>query len=70
MAQRADAVIFFQWRQTRKGAEKFQSAMVPENGDKNSRVFREVEKLGNELKIWITTELSSTAIFQWTSSDR
>lgn len=50
MAHGADAIMFFQWRQSLKGAEKFHSAMVTHTGNENSRVYREVEKLGNELK--------------------
>ena len=46
----ADGVMFFQWRQAIKGAEKYHSAMVTHTGNENSRVFNEVSKLGNELK--------------------
>jgi beta-galactosidase len=49
MAHGADAIMFFQWRQSLKGAEKFHSAMVTHTGDANSRVYRQVAKLGNEL---------------------
>lgn len=48
VAQGADAVIFFQWRQTAGGAEKFHSAMVPHGGT-NTRTYREVRALGHEL---------------------
>jgi beta-galactosidase GanA len=34
-----------QWRQSRRGAEKFHSAMVPQ-GDTDTRVWREVVELG------------------------
>lgn len=44
----ADAVLAFQWRQSRRGAEKFHSAMVPHAGP-DTRVFREVVELGSEL---------------------
>lgn len=46
----ADAVMFFQWRQGRAGAEKFHGAMIPHSDNENSRTFREVKQLGNELK--------------------
>lgn len=49
VARGADAVLFFQWRQSRKGAEKFHSAMVPHDGDENSRTYREVVEVGREL---------------------
>ncbi|MER6052487.1 beta-galactosidase [Streptomyces sp. NPDC001793] len=48
VAQGADAVLFFQWRQSSGGAEKFHSAMVPHGGT-DTRIFREVCALGREL---------------------
>ncbi|WP_066585769.1 beta-galactosidase [Cellulomonas timonensis] len=44
----ADAVLFFQWRASRSGAEKFHSAMLPHAGT-SSRVWREVCALGADL---------------------
>jgi len=44
----ADAILFFQWRASRSGAEKFHSAMLPHAGT-SSRVWREVTALGAEL---------------------
>src|SRR5690606_36190508 len=44
----ADAIMFFQWRASRKGAEKFHSAMLPHAGT-SSRVWREVVDLGAKL---------------------
>ncbi|MFE6164866.1 beta-galactosidase [Streptomyces sp. NPDC056486] len=48
VAHGADSVLFFQWRQSRGGAEKFHSAMVP-HGGRETRIFREVRELGAEL---------------------
>ncbi|MFJ8822833.1 beta-galactosidase [Streptomyces sp. NPDC102467] len=48
VAQGADAVLYFQWRQSRGGAEKFHSAMLPHTGAE-TRIFREVSELGREL---------------------
>ncbi|WP_062386314.1 beta-galactosidase [Demequina iriomotensis] len=45
----ADAIMFFQWRASRSGAEKFHSAMLPHAGAE-SRVFREVVELGGHLQ--------------------
>lgn len=45
----ADGIMFFQWRQSRAGAEKYHSAMVPHVDPASSRVFTEVAMLGNEL---------------------
>ena len=48
VAHGADAVLFFQWRASRGGAEKFHSAMVPHGGP-DTAVFRAVTALGEEL---------------------
>jgi beta-galactosidase len=45
VARGSDAVCFFQWRQSRAGAEKFHSALLPHAGT-DSRVWREVVELG------------------------
>jgi len=49
LAHGADGIMFFQWRASRAGAEKFHSGMVP-HGGKQTRVFREIADLGQELK--------------------
>lgn len=49
VARGADGVMFFQWRASRAGAEKFHSAMVPHGRPQGSRVWREVRDLGREL---------------------
>lgn len=48
LARGADAILFFQWRASRSGAEKFHSAMIPHAGT-SSRVWREVVGLGDAL---------------------
>lgn len=48
VARGADAILFFQWRQARRGAEQFHSGMVPAGGA-DTRVHREVAELGREL---------------------
>ncbi|OZG66548.1 beta-galactosidase [Bifidobacterium eulemuris] len=45
----ADAINFFQWRQSRSGAEAFHSAMVPHAGA-DSALFGEVCELGESLQ--------------------
>ncbi len=50
IARGADSVMFFQWRQSKAGAEKFHSGMVPLGGTVGSRIFAEVSQLGAELK--------------------
>lgn len=50
VARGADGILFFQWRASKAGAEKFHSALVPHVPVDDSRVFREVEALGAELQ--------------------
>lgn len=49
LARGANGIMFFQWRASQAGAEKFHGAMVPHVGTEDSRVWREVKKLGAEL---------------------
>jgi beta-galactosidase len=49
VARGAEGIMFFQWRQSKAGAEKFHSAMVPHVSPEDSRSWREVRKLGAEL---------------------
>lgn len=49
VARGADGAMFFQWRASRFGAEKFHSAMLPHAGT-SSRVWREVCQLGADLE--------------------
>ena len=48
IARGADASLFFQWRQSTAGAERFHSGMLPNTGT-GSRVFREIKAHGEEL---------------------
>ena len=48
VARGADGILFFQWRQSKAGSEKFHSGMVPHGGT-DTRVWREIEQLGGEL---------------------
>src|SRR4029077_2147284 len=41
---------FFQWRQSRAGAEKFHSAMVPHGSVASSPVWKGTKKLGQDLR--------------------
>lgn len=49
VAHGADAVCYFQWRQSAAGAEKYHSGMVPHAGER-SRLFRDVVALGATLR--------------------
>jgi beta-galactosidase len=48
VARGANGILFFQWRQSRAGSEKFHSAMLPHAGT-DTRTWREVVALGSEL---------------------
>ena len=48
VARGADGILFFQWRQSAVGSEKFHSGLVPHGGT-DTRLWREVEQLGREL---------------------
>lgn len=49
IAHGSDAVMFFQFRQSRSGFEKFHAALVPHAGHINDRVAQEVRQLGLEM---------------------
>ncbi len=49
VARGADGVLFFQWRASKAGAEKFHSGLLPHAGA-DSRLWREVRTLGESLQ--------------------
>ena len=61
VAMGADAVCYFQWRQSKAGAEKFHSAMVPHAGE-DSAVFRDVCELGADLNTLADNGLLGTKL--------
>lgn len=50
VARGGDGVMFFQWRASKAGAEKFHAGMVQHVDPAVSRVFAEIKQLGAELK--------------------
>lgn len=50
VAHGADTVMFFQMRRSIGACEKFHGAVIDHVGTENTRVFREVSQLGEELK--------------------
>ncbi len=55
IARGADGIMYFQWRQSKAGDEMFHGALVPHLGavmpnGEETRAFREVRELGQELK--------------------
>ncbi|MEW1890866.1 beta-galactosidase [Streptomyces sp. NPDC085659] len=60
VARGADAVCYFQWRQSRQGSEKFHSGMLGHAGEQG-RSFRETRQLGGELAA-IGSAVSGTGV--------
>ena len=61
VAMGADAICFFQWRQSKSGAEAFHSAMLPHAGA-DTKVFRGVCELGKALKTLSDAGLQGTEL--------
>ena len=72
VAYGADAVCYFQWRQSVAGAEKYHSAMLPHAGT-DSEVFRSVAAFGARLGSLAAvagtsrTRAKAAILFDWTS---
>lgn len=71
VARGADGIMQFQWRQSRTGAEKFHSAMLPHAGT-DTRIFRDTVALGRELIEYaplqgIRTVADVAIVFDWDS---
>jgi beta-galactosidase len=47
----ASGVLYYHWRQSRIGNEKFSGALLPHHLDGNTRVFKEISQIGEELKL-------------------
>jgi beta-galactosidase len=47
----AVGVLYFRWRQPRIGSEKFFGAVLPHHGRKDSRTYREISQVGDEIKL-------------------
>src|SRR5215216_2000452 len=72
VARGAEGIMFFQWRQSRAGAEKFHSAMVPHVRIEDSRSWREVSRLGAELRrldglLGVRGEARTAILLDWES---
>lgn len=60
MAHGADAIMFFQMRRSIGACEKYHGAVIDHVGNENTRVFREIARLGEELKKLGSKTLGST----------
>lgn len=71
VAHGADSVMYFQWRRGRGGCEKLHGAIIEHSGRSDTRVFREVSKLGAELIglgdsiIGASTQARVGIVFDW-----
>lgn len=71
IAHGGDTIQFFQLRRSVGGCEKFHGAVIAHAGTENTRVFREVKQLGEELESLGTSTLGSVneaqvgIIFDW-----
>ncbi|MCI1635442.1 beta-galactosidase [Bifidobacterium sp.] len=61
LAMGANAICYFQWRQSSSGAEKFHTAMLPHAGE-HSQDFREVCELGENLKVLSGAGVTSSTV--------
>jgi beta-galactosidase len=72
VARGSDGALFFQWRASRAGSEKFHSGMVPHAGTR-SRLWRDVVQLGADLRAISDVAGTRTApapvalVFDWPS---
>ena len=72
LARGSDGVMFFQWRQSKGGAELMQSAMVPQGAPELSTIWEDVVLLGRELAELsdlheTRVEASVAIVFDWHS---
>ena len=70
IAHGSDAVQYFQWRKSRGCTEKFHGAVVDHVGNENTRVFKEVSRLGERLKkldgiVGTLTEAKAAVLYEW-----
>lgn len=71
IAHGADGAMYFQWRKSPGGQEMLHGAVMDHSGSTETRVFREVEALGKELKALGTTTVGSrletpvAILFDW-----
>lgn len=51
LARGACGVLYYHWRQSRIGNEKFFGAVLPHHGQPSSRAFKEICQIGEEIKL-------------------
>lgn len=71
VAHGADTVMYFQWRRSIGGCEKYHGAVVEHAGTSEARVFREVAALGAELQslgsqtLGARVQTRAAVLFDW-----
>jgi beta-galactosidase len=70
VAHGADTVQYFQYRKSRGASEKFHGAVVDHQGTENTRVFRDVARVGERLKgldglVGADTPARAALIYDW-----
>ncbi|MCM1991726.1 beta-galactosidase [Oceanirhabdus seepicola] len=70
IAHGSDTVQYFQWRKSRGSSEKFHGAVVDHCGHENTRVFKEVSKVGEILSkledvVGTSIEPEVAVIYDW-----
>ncbi|MBC8066020.1 MAG: beta-galactosidase, partial [Chlorobia bacterium] len=70
LAHGADGLQYFQWRQSRGGQEQFHGGVVGHSGTNDTRVFKEVQEVGERLTSLChlagsTTQSEIALIFDW-----
>ena len=71
VADGADSVQYFQWRKGRGGSEKFHGAVVDHRNGANTRVFRDVTRVGERLEaissrvLGTVNQADAALVFDW-----
>jgi len=70
LAHGSDAVMYFQWRQSRGCQEKFHGAVVQHDGGSDTRIFQEVAELGKTLEglkglVGAETRPQAAVVYDW-----
>ncbi|WP_409340433.1 beta-galactosidase [Paenibacillus sp. MBLB4367] len=70
VAHGSDSVQYFQWRKSRGSSEKFHGAVIDHVGHENTRVFRDVQELGQSLAglgdlIGMPVPAETAILFDW-----
>ena len=73
VAHGADSVQYFQWRKSKGGHEKYHGAVVDHCGHENTRVFRDVARLGANLEklssvVGKYSDAKVAVIYDWENS--